>query len=130
MTQTAEFQVRSRDQVQFRRLLTCTREQAWPMFSRPKKLAAWFLPVTAFEGRLGGRYTMHSDSGGLDGTLTEFAQPHLINFDGKMRFELTEASATACSVAFTLTRGDSGWIPSTLASFQVMLDNLELLIAG
>jgi hypothetical protein len=130
MTQSAEFQVLSHDQVQFRRQLVCTCEQAWPMFSRPKKLAAWFLPVTAFEARLGGRYTIHSDNGGLDGTLTEFTPPHLINFDGKMRFELSEATNHACTVTFTLPRGDIGWIPSTLASFQTMLDNLGLLVAG
>jgi len=130
MAQSAAFQVLSRDQVQFRRQLACTCEQSWPMFSRPKKLAAWFLPVTAFEARPGGRYTIHSENGGLDGTLTEFAPPHLINFDGKMRFELTEAPDNACTVTFTLPRGEGGWIPSTLASFQTMLDNLELLVAG
>jgi len=130
MAQSAQFQVLSRDQVQFRRQLAATCEQAWPMFSRPKKLAAWFLPVTAFEARLGGRYTIHSENGGLDGTLTEFSPPHLIQFDGKMRFELAPAEGDACAVTFTIARGDSGWIPSTLASFQTMLDNLELLVAG
>ena len=130
MTQSAQFQVLSRDQVQFRRQLATTCELAWPMFSRPKKLAAWFLPVTAFEARLGGRYTIHSDNGGLDGTLTEFAPPNRIQFDGKMRFELAPAEGNACTVTFTIPRGDSGWIPSTLASSQTMLDNLELLVAG
>jgi len=130
MAQSAEFQVLSRDQVQFRRQLACTCEKAWPMFTRPKKIASWFLPVTAFEGHLGGRYTISSDNGGLDGTLTEFSPPHVINFDDKMRFELAEASSDTCTVTFTLPRNDGGWIPSTLASFQTMLDNLELLVAG
>jgi outer membrane protein OmpA-like peptidoglycan-associated protein len=130
MAQPAEFQVLSRDQVQFRRLFARTCEQVWPMFSRPKKLAAWFLPVTAFEARLGGRYTILSDNGGLDGTLTEFAPPNLIHFDGKMRFVLTPAGEDGCAVSFALARNDSGWIPSTLASFQTMLDNLERLVDG
>jgi uncharacterized protein YndB with AHSA1/START domain len=130
MAPSAQFQVLSRDKVQFSRLLPRSCEQTWPMFSRQKKLAAWFLPVKTFEARVGGAYVIPSDNGGLDGKLTEFAPPHIINFDGKMRFELIESPNDACTVTFTLARGDSGWIPSTLASIQTMLDNLELLVSG
>jgi uncharacterized protein YndB with AHSA1/START domain len=130
MAPSASFQVLGREQVRFTRSLPRTCEQTWPMFSRQKKLAAWFLPVRTFEARVGGSYVIPSDNGGLDGKITEFAPPHIINFDGKMRFELTEGSNNACIVNFTLTRNDSGWIPSTLASIQTMLDNLELLIDG
>jgi len=100
------------------------------MFSHTRKLASWFLPVATFEPRHGGRYLIPSDNGGLDGTLTEFDPPHVINFDGKMRFSLAESTPGACTLTFTIDRGDTGWIPSTLASFQTMLDNLALLLTG
>lgn len=129
MTPPALFEVLSRDEVRFHRELPCTCEQAWPMFSHTRKLAAWFLPVTTFEPRLGGRYLIPSDNGGIDGTLTEFDPPHAINFDGKMRFTLAGSAPGTCTLTFTIARGDNGWIPSTLASFQTMLDNLALLLA-
>ena len=128
MTPPTTFEVLSRDEVRFHRQLPCTCEKAWPMFSHTRKLASWFLPVTTFEGRVGGRYLIPSDNGGLNGTLTEFAPPHVINFDGKMRFSLAESTPDTCNLTFTLTRTDIGWIPSTLASFQTMLDNLERLL--
>ena len=130
MTPPALFEVLSRDEVRFQRELPCTCEQAWPMFSHTRKLASWFLPVTTFEPRLGGRYLIPSDNGGIDGTLTEFDPPHAINFDGKMRFTLGEVPDNTCALTFTIARSDNGWIPSTLASFQTMLDNLALLLTG
>jgi hypothetical protein len=130
VTLPAPFEVLSRDKVRFQRQLPCTCEQAWPMFSHTRKLASWFLPVATFEPRHGGRYLIPSDNGGLDGTLTEFDPPHVINFDGKMRFSLAESTPGACTLTFTIDRGDTGWIPSTLASFQTMLDNLALLLTG
>ena len=86
----SQFTVLGRDEVRFTRSLLCTRELAWPMLCKGKKLAKWFLPVTVLEPRLGGRYTIHTENGGLDGVLTGFEPLQTINFDARMRFDLAD----------------------------------------
>ena len=127
----SQFTVLGRDEVRFTRSLLCTRELAWPMLCKGKKLAKWFLPVTVLEPRLGGRYTIHTENGGLDGTLTAFDPLHSIAFDTRMRFELLDnPAAETCTLTLTLVRDANGWIPSNLAGFQAMLDNLERLLGA
>jgi len=118
-------------EVRFTRSLASTREIAWPMLAKGKKLAKWFLPVTVLEPRSGGRYTIHTENGGLDGTLTAFDPLHSIAFDDKMRFELFDGpTPETCTLTLTLARDANGWVPSNLAGFQTMLDNLQRLLAG
>jgi outer membrane protein OmpA-like peptidoglycan-associated protein len=129
----SDMQVLSGDHVQFTRLLPASREQVWAMLSDAPKLESWFLPVAALDPQVGGRYNIPSDNGALDGVLTEFDPPQLINFNGSMRFELSaleDAAVPATTLRFTLARDTNGWIPSTLASCETMLDNLALLLAG
>jgi hypothetical protein len=126
----ADFEVLTRNEVRFERTLTTPLLKAWAMLSDGRRLAKWFLPVTSFEAALGGSYTIPSDSGSLDGVLTQFEAPHLINFGGNLRFELTESAPDTTLLRFTLFRNAIGWIPSTLASYATMLDNLERLLSG
>src|SRR5437763_7901583 len=113
-----------RNTVRFVRRYPHPVERLWAALTEAEQVSAWFLPVATLEAKLGGRYSLPTPNGPLEGVFTEFEPPRLINYGGGMRFELF-AEKDGCRMVFTLSRAEIGWHPGVLGGFHGMWVNLR-----
>jgi outer membrane protein OmpA-like peptidoglycan-associated protein/uncharacterized protein YndB with AHSA1/START domain len=104
-------------------------QQVWEALTDAAQVTVWFLPCTLLEPRAGGRYAFESDGKSWSGVIGDFEPPHLIDFGGWLRFELSEA-AGGCRLVLTLKRTRAGWSPMTLAGFHGWLGRLQRHVDG
>ena len=90
----------------------------------------WLWRCPRLSARAGGEFVFDFGFGKLwRGEITAFEVPHLIDFGGFLRFELSQVP-NGSRLAITQKRTSSGWSPMALAGFHGWLGRLSRLLDG
>ncbi len=105
-------------------------ERLWEAVTDKEQLSIWLWRCLRLEPSAGGEFVFDFGFGKLwRGQIAAFEAPHLIDFGGFLRFELSKLPKGSC-LTMIQKRSPGGWSPMGLAGFHGWLGRLARLLAG
>lgn len=105
-------------------------ERLWEALTNSEQLSVWLWRCPRLEPAANGEFVFDFGFGKLwRGRITAFERPHLIDFGGFLRFELSQLP-NGSRLTMIQKRSPGGWSPMALAGFHGWLGRLARLLAG
>lgn len=123
--------------VRFERRYDATIEDVWAALTEPDQLRDWLAATPVFEPRVGGKVVHEFEDGGVDGRVTAFEPPRLLEYEWRwtgedvsiLRWELEE-DGDGTRIVLDHRLLEAVHAASYGAGWHSHLDRLEALVEG